>query len=109
VSLPHRRAGYVVVALVVLGLYADQIPATFGLIFHHAFNPTAATGGFVGAGVMTLWLPAALAVAATHVGGRVLAVQRRFFGDQARETYGSKGSRAACQHQHFEALNPSSV
>jgi len=50
--VPFMCVGYVVVSLVVLGLYADQIPAAFGLIFHHAFNPTAATGGFVGAGVM---------------------------------------------------------
>jgi len=50
--VPFMCVGYVVVALVVLGLYADQIPAAFGLIFHHALNPTAATGGFVGAGVM---------------------------------------------------------
>ncbi|NML17094.1 alanine/glycine:cation symporter family protein [Azohydromonas caseinilytica] len=50
--VPFMCVGYVVVALTVLGLYAEQIPAAFALIFHHAFNPTAATGGFAGAAVM---------------------------------------------------------
>ena len=50
--VPFMCVGYVAVSLLVLGLYADQIPAAFALILHHAFNPTAATGGFVGAGVM---------------------------------------------------------
>ena len=50
--VPFMCVGYVAVSLLVLGLYADQIPAAFGLILHHAFNPTAAAGGFVGAGVM---------------------------------------------------------
>jgi AGCS family alanine or glycine:cation symporter len=50
--VPLMCVGYVVAALVVLGLYADRIPDAFALILHHAFNPTAATGGFVGAGVL---------------------------------------------------------
>ena len=50
--VPFMCVGYVAVSLLVLGLYADQIPAAFGLILHHAFNPTAAAGGFVGVGVM---------------------------------------------------------
>ena len=50
--VPFMCVGYVVVSLTVLGLYAEQIPAAFALIFHHAFNPTAATGGFAGAAVM---------------------------------------------------------
>src|SRR5512139_879486 len=50
--VPFMCVGYVAVSLLVLGLYADQVPAAFGLIFHHAFNPTAATGGFVGATIM---------------------------------------------------------
>lgn len=50
--VPFMCVGYVVVSLVVLGLYADRIPEAFALILHHAFNPTAATGGFVGAGVL---------------------------------------------------------
>ncbi len=50
--VPFMCVGYVGVSLVVLGLYADRIPEAFALILHHAFNPTAATGGFVGAGVL---------------------------------------------------------
>ncbi|MCW5666591.1 MAG: sodium:alanine symporter family protein [Piscinibacter sp.] len=50
--VPFMCVGYVAVSLVVLGLYADRIPEAFALILHHAFNPTAATGGFVGAGVL---------------------------------------------------------
>jgi alanine or glycine:cation symporter, AGCS family len=50
--VPFMCVGYVVAALTVLGLYADQIPAAFGLIFHHAFNPVAAGGGFAGATIM---------------------------------------------------------
>ncbi|WP_157269516.1 alanine/glycine:cation symporter family protein [Azohydromonas aeria] len=50
--VPFMCVGYVLVSLLVLGLYAQEIPAAFGLIFHHAFNPTAAAGGFAGAGVM---------------------------------------------------------
>src|SRR5690606_31826161 len=42
----------IVASLVVLGIYADRIPDAFALIFTHAFNPTAATGGFAGAAVI---------------------------------------------------------
>ena len=44
--------GYIVAALIVLVLYAGQIPAAFGLIFEHAFSPVAASGGFAGATIM---------------------------------------------------------
>jgi AGCS family alanine or glycine:cation symporter len=37
--VPFMCVGYVVVALVVLGLYADQIPAAFGLIFRQRLQP----------------------------------------------------------------------
>jgi AGCS family alanine or glycine:cation symporter len=50
--VPFMCIGYIVASLTVLGLYADQIPGAFGLIFASAFNPVAATGGFAGAGVM---------------------------------------------------------
>jgi AGCS family alanine or glycine:cation symporter len=43
---------YIVASLTVLGIYADQIPAAFSLIFTSAFNPVAATGGFAGAAIM---------------------------------------------------------
>ena len=42
---------YIAASTVVLAINADQIPTAFGLIFTHAFSPTAATGGFAGAAV----------------------------------------------------------
>ncbi len=50
--VPFMCISYIVVALMVLGIYVDQIPAAFALIFESAFNPVAATGGFAGAAVM---------------------------------------------------------
>jgi len=47
--VPFMIVGYVASALVVLAINADRIPHAFSLIFYHAFNPIAATGGFVGA------------------------------------------------------------
>lgn len=43
---------YLAAALAVLALTADQIPASLALIFRHAFTPTAAGGGFLGAAVL---------------------------------------------------------
>jgi len=50
--VPFMCVGYIVASLTVLGMYADQIPAAFSLIFTSAFSPVAATGGFAGAAVM---------------------------------------------------------
>lgn len=50
--VPFMCIGYVIMSLIVLGIYIDRIPAAFGLIFTHAFTPSAATGGFAGAAVM---------------------------------------------------------
>lgn len=50
--VPFMCIGYVIMSLVVLGIYFDRIPAAFALIFTHAFTPSAATGGFAGAAVM---------------------------------------------------------
>ncbi|MBS0544315.1 MAG: sodium:alanine symporter family protein [Proteobacteria bacterium] len=50
--VPFMCVGYIVASLTVLGMYADQIPAAFSLIFSSAFSPVAATGGFAGAAVM---------------------------------------------------------
>lgn len=50
--VPFMCVGYVIVSLVVLGIYVDRIPAAFTLIFTHALTPSAATGGFAGAAVM---------------------------------------------------------
>ena len=48
----HGRISYVVAALAVLVLYADQIPMPSAWCFSYAFSPTAATGGFAGAAIM---------------------------------------------------------
>lgn len=47
--VPFMIVAYVGTALVVLFINADKIPHAFGLIFYHAFNATATTGGIVGA------------------------------------------------------------
>jgi alanine or glycine:cation symporter, AGCS family len=49
--VPIMIAFYVGAALFVLALNIEKVPSAFGLIFYHAFNPTAATGGFLGATV----------------------------------------------------------
>ena len=49
--VPFMAIAYLLAGLVVLGINAAEIPAAFGLIFTHAFTPTAATGGFAGAAV----------------------------------------------------------
>ncbi|MCY6379442.1 alanine/glycine:cation symporter family protein [Hoeflea prorocentri] len=49
--VPLMAVAYILVSLVVLVIHAAEIPAAFGLIFTHAFSPTAATGGFAGAAV----------------------------------------------------------
>lgn len=50
--VPFMAATYIVMALIALIINLEDIPETFGLIFHGAFNPQAATGGFVGAAIM---------------------------------------------------------
>lgn len=47
--VPFMIIGYVAASLFVLAMNAAEIPHAFGLIFYHAFNPAAATGGFAGA------------------------------------------------------------
>lgn len=47
--VPMMIVVYVGCCLLVLALNANEVPHAFGLIFYHAFNPSAATGGFVGA------------------------------------------------------------
>ena len=49
--VPIMAIAYIAASTVVLAINADQIPTAFGLIFTHAFSPTAATGGFAGAAV----------------------------------------------------------
>lgn len=43
---------YIVGAIVVLVINADKIPGAFALIFSDAFTGTAATGGFLGSGII---------------------------------------------------------
>ncbi len=50
--LPLMAGIYVGGALIILLLNYSGIPNAFYLIFHHAFNPTAAVGGFAGAAVL---------------------------------------------------------
>jgi alanine or glycine:cation symporter, AGCS family len=50
--VPTMAAAYIVMALIAIFLNIEDIPETFGLIFHGAFNPQAATGGFLGAAVI---------------------------------------------------------
>ncbi|MCK6410791.1 MAG: alanine:cation symporter family protein, partial [Thauera sp.] len=50
--VPFMCIGYILSVGVVLYVFADRIPEAFATIFTQAFNPTAATGGFVGSTVM---------------------------------------------------------
>lgn len=50
--VPFMAIAYVVAGLVLLGIFANEIPAAFALIIEHAFTPVSATGGFAGA---TVW------------------------------------------------------
>lgn len=49
--VPFMAISYVLVGLVVLAIYATEIPAALALVFKHAFSPVAAEGGFAGAAV----------------------------------------------------------
>ncbi|OYY49750.1 MAG: sodium:alanine symporter family protein [Methylophilaceae bacterium 17-44-8] len=49
ILVPIMIVVYVGCCLYVLVLNIREIPHAFGLIFYHAFNPSAATGGFAGA------------------------------------------------------------
>jgi AGCS family alanine or glycine:cation symporter len=52
ILVPAMIVSYMVGALVILVLNISGIPAALGLIVKQAFTPTAASGGFLGAGVM---------------------------------------------------------
>ncbi len=49
--VPFMIVGYIAASLLVLFLNASEIPQALSLIFYHAFNPIAATGGFAGAAI----------------------------------------------------------
>lgn len=50
--VPFMAGAYIVMALIAILLDIQDIPETFGRIFHGAFNPQAASGGFVGAAII---------------------------------------------------------
>ncbi|MBS7670766.1 alanine/glycine:cation symporter family protein [Croceicoccus gelatinilyticus] len=50
--IPFMAGAYIIMAVTALILNFADLPETFGLIFYGAFNPQAATGGFVGAAIM---------------------------------------------------------
>jgi AGCS family alanine or glycine:cation symporter len=50
--VPFMCIGYILCVAVILFVFADRIPDAFSTILTQAFNPTAATGGFLGSTVM---------------------------------------------------------
>jgi AGCS family alanine or glycine:cation symporter len=50
--VPFMAIAYIVMALLAIALDIQDIPETFGRIFHGAFNPQSAVGGFLGAAVI---------------------------------------------------------
>ena len=49
--VPFMAIAYIGAGLLILFINAAELPATFSLIFTHAFTPAAASGGFAGAAV----------------------------------------------------------
>lgn len=49
ILVPFMIVAYVLCALIVLGMNLDKVGDAFALIFHYAFSPIAAGGGFAGA------------------------------------------------------------
>ncbi len=52
IIVPTMIVFYVIGSLYIIGSHISEIPAALALIIHSAFTPTAASGGFAGAGVM---------------------------------------------------------
>lgn len=50
--VPAMAIIYIAACFIVLAAFADKIPSALSLVFHSAFNPAAAGGGFLGATVM---------------------------------------------------------
>ena len=50
--VPFMAGAYIVMAIIALVLDIQDIPASFGRIFHGAFNPQSAAGGFLGAAMI---------------------------------------------------------
>ena len=53
VLVPVMAGLYLFVALVIVVMHIDQVPAMFALIFHDAFSPQAAVGGGIGTAILT--------------------------------------------------------
>lgn len=49
--VPFMAVAYLLVGIVILVMQIETIPAALGLVFKHAFTPSAAEGGFLGASV----------------------------------------------------------
>ncbi|NKX40055.1 sodium:alanine symporter family protein [Rhodobacteraceae bacterium R_SAG2] len=49
--VPFMAVSYIVMGLIVLLINADQLGTALGMVFTHAFTPSAAEGGFAGAAV----------------------------------------------------------
>lgn len=49
--VPAMAVLYILASLIVIIMHIDALPHAIGLIFTHAFTPSAATGGFAGAAV----------------------------------------------------------
>jgi AGCS family alanine or glycine:cation symporter len=49
--VPFMAVSYILMGLIVLLINADQLGTALGLVFTHAFTPSAAEGGFAGAAV----------------------------------------------------------
>ena len=52
VLVPVMAGLYLLVALIVVIMHIDQVPAMFALIFHDAFSPQAAVGGGIGEAIL---------------------------------------------------------
>ncbi|SMQ63974.1 alanine or glycine:cation symporter, AGCS family [Altererythrobacter xiamenensis] len=50
--VPFMAAAYIVMAVIALIINFEDLGETFGLIFHGAFNPQSAVGGFTGAAII---------------------------------------------------------
>ena len=50
--VPIMVVFYTVCSLIIIIMNISQVPEVFGLVIKHAFTPTAASGGFLGASVM---------------------------------------------------------
>lgn len=52
IIVPAMAAFYIIAAMTIIIINITKVPAAFGLIFYHAFQPTAAVGGFAGSAIM---------------------------------------------------------